>query len=187
MTKKGALYFKHESTEVNSVQIETSRLMIRNFEPGDAGDLQEILGDDEAMKNVEPAFSLEKTKHFLEDFCIGKGGAFAVVLKGSFKVIGYLLFKPVEEDVYEIGWIFNRHYWRNGYAYESSAALIRYGFRTWEIHKVIAETIDEEKSVGLMEKLGMKREGVQRKQRRDSEGNRRDLYLYGLLQEESER
>ena len=68
-----------------------------------------------------------------------------------------------------------------GYAYESCSAVIRYGFQHLGVHKVVAETIDGVKSVGLMGKLGMKREGVQRSQTKDSEGNWADLYLYGLL------
>lgn len=163
--------------------METPRMYIRDFNPKDANDLHEILGDSETMKNCEPAYTFEKTQSFLKEFCIEKSGAFAAVLKPSQKVIGYILFKSWEEDVYEIGWIFNKKYWRNGYAYESCSAVINYGFRDMGLHKVVAETIDGAKSVGLMEKLGMQREGVQRSQTRDDKGNWADLYLYGLLQD----
>lgn len=166
------------------MRLETARLYIRNFSPDDADDLQEILGDSETMRYCEPAYTFEKTQKFLREFCIEKGGAFAAVLKCSQKVIGYLLFKPLEDGVYEIGWIFNREYWQNGYAYESCSALIQHGFRAMGLHKVVAETIDGVKSVGLMEKLGMKREGVQRSQTKDCAGSWADLYLYGLLQKE---
>ena len=162
--------------------IETQRLIVRDFNAGDVGDLHEILGDEETMKNCEPAYDFEKTQKFLEDFCIVKKGAIAAVLKDSKKVIGYILFKPLEESVYEIGWIFNKNYWRQGYAYESCSELIAYGFREQDIHKVVAETIDGQMSVNLMEKLGMKCEGVQRDQTKDIFGNRADLYLYGILQ-----
>ena len=59
--------------------------------------------------------------------------------------------------------------------------IIEYGFCELAIHKVVAETIDSQKSVNLMEKLGMKREGVQRSQTKDNSGNWADLYLYGIL------
>lgn len=81
-------------------KIETARMIIREFTPGDAEDLQEILGDDETMKLCEPAYSYEKTRKFLEDFCIGRKGALAAVQKESGKVIGYILFKSMEEDIY---------------------------------------------------------------------------------------
>ena len=162
--------------------IETGRMIVREFNSDDVSDLHEILGDEETMKSCEPAYPFEKTQKFLEDFCIGKKGAAAAVLKDSRKVIGYILFKPLEESVYEIGWIFNKRYWRQGYAYEACSELIAHGFRELGVHKVVAEAIDRRKSVGLMEKLGMKREGVQRSQTRDNSGNWADLYLYGILQ-----
>lgn len=162
--------------------IETGRMIIRDFNPNDVNDLHEILGDAETMKNCEPAYCFEQTRKFLEEFCIAKKSAFAAALKDSKKVIGYILFKPWAESVYEIGWIFNKKYWRQGYAYEACSELIAYGFRELNVHKVVAETIDNRKSVPLMEKLGMKREGVQRSQTKDNSGNWADVYLYGLLQ-----
>lgn len=168
------------------MQIETERMIVRNFISDDAKDLQEILGDTETMKHCEPAYDFEKTQKFLEEFCIARKGAVAAVLKDSKKVIGYILFKPLEESVYEIGWIFHKAYWRQGYAYEACSALIAHGFRDLHIHKVIAETIDGQKSVRLMEKLGMKREGMQRSQAKDHTGNWADLYLYGMLQNDAE-
>lgn len=166
------------------MQIETSRMYIREFKANDLQDVYEIFGDSETMKNCEPAYTLEKTRQFLQEFCIEKQGALAAVLRQTHKVIGYILFKPWEDGVYEIGWIFHREYWRRGYAYESCSAVIRQGFCAMGLHKIVAEAIDGVKSVGLMEKLGVKREGVQKSQTRDNEGNWVDLYLYGLLQDE---
>ena len=40
------------------------------------------------------------------------------------------------------------------------------------------------KSVGLMKKLGMRLECVQKQQTRDNLGNWADLYLYGILESE---
>ena len=51
-------------------------------------------------------------------------------------------------------------------------------------HKVFAEAIDAVKSVGLMQKLGMQHEGIQRSQTKDNHGNWADLYFYGLLEED---
>lgn len=161
------------------MHIETERMVIRDFDPDDVYDLQEILGDAETMKYCEPAYPFEKTQKFLEEFCIAKKGAVAAVLKDSRKMIGYILFKPWEVHVYEMGWIFNKKYWRQGYAYEACSALMEYGFRERNIQKVVAETIDKQKSVRLMEKLGMKYEEVQKSQVKDSFGNWADLYLYG--------
>ena len=164
--------------------METERLTIRPFELTDAADLQAILGDAETMTFVEPPYDLAQTEAFLRDFCIGRQGAQAAVLRETGQVIGYLLFKPLEPEVYELGWIFHRAFWRQGYAYEACRALVRHAFETLNAHKVTAETIDPVKSAGLMRKLGMRQEGVQRLHTRDNDGRWRDLYLYGLLREE---
>lgn len=166
--------------------IETERMILRNFNQDDVCDLHEIFSDEETMKNCEPAYHFEKTQKFLEEFCIVKKGAVAAALKDSNKMIGYILFKPLEDSVYEIGWIFNKEYWRQGYAYEACSALMAYGFRERNIHKVVAETIDVQKSVRLMEKLGMQCEGVQRSQTKDCLGAWTDLYLYGKLQSDGQ-
>ncbi len=169
---------------MNIKQIETTRLIIRNFIPDDAYDLYEILGDAETMKNCEPAYDLPKTKEFLHSFCIGRNGAVAAVHKQSQKVIGYILFNEIQPSIYEMGWFINRNYWRQGYAYEACKAVIDYAFRECDVHKIFAEAIDGVKSVGLMQKLSMKFEGVQRSQTKDNNGNWADLYFYGLLREE---
>jgi len=164
--------------------IETKRMVIRSFIPEDATDLHDIFGDDKTMENCEPAYDFEKTKNFLDSFCIGRNGAVAAACKESGKMIGYILFNEVDEGVYEMGWFFNRSYWRQGYAYEACKAVIDYAFTALNAHKIFAEAIDAVKSVGLMRKLGMQLEGIQQSQTKDNHGNWADLYFYGLLEKD---
>lgn len=166
------------------MNIETERMVIRDFTMNDINDMQDILGDAETMKNCELAYTIEKTADFLQKFCIEKKGAVAATHKDTAKVIGYILFNEFDEGVYEIGWFFNRTFWRQGFAYESGKAVIDYAFDTMNAHKVFAETIDGMKSVNLMKKLGMKLEGVQRSQAKDNFGNWAVVYFYGLLSED---
>ena len=167
--------------------IETDRMILRDFTAHDLTDLHEIFGDAEVMANTEPPYDLEKTKKFLQDFCIEREpkGAFAAVLKETGKVIGYVLFKSIDEpEIYEIGWIFNKGYWRRGYASEICSALISYGFENMGLHKICAEAIDAGKSVSLMHKLGMKSEGVWRKHSKSADGEWKDLYWCAILSED---
>lgn len=177
-------YIKHEFDEVSTMYIETDRMVIRDFTMDDLNDMHDIFGDAETMKNCEPAYTIEKTADFLQKFCIDKNGAVAAVHKETNKVIGYILFKEYDEEVYEIGWIYNKDYWRQGYAFESCKAVMDYAFNSMNVHKVFAEAIDGIKSVGLMKKLGMKLEGIQRSQTKDNFGNWADLYFYGILAED---
>ncbi|MBR4940891.1 MAG: GNAT family N-acetyltransferase [Clostridia bacterium] len=166
--------------------IETERTIIRDFTMDDLKDLQEILGDDETMKNCEPAYSVDKTERFLREFCIERKGAFAAEHKDTGKVIGYILFNEYEAEVYEMGWFFNRAFWRQNLAYESCKAIIDFAFGNMKVHKIFAETTDKIKSVNLMKKLGMTMEGIQRSQTKDGFGNWTDLYFYGILAEDRE-
>lgn len=166
------------------MELNTGRLIVRDFRMEDALDLHEIFGDAQTMAYCEPAYDFEKTKRFLAEFCIVRKGAVGAVHRESGKLIGYMLFNEFDEGVYEMGWIFNRAYWRQGYAFEACKALIDYAFDKLNAHKIFAEAIDANKSVGLMKKLGMRLEGVQRSQTKDNEGNWADLYFYGLLRED---
>ncbi len=159
--------------------IETDRLIIRDFEMNDAEDLQEILGDEETMKYCEPVYDIEKTKAFLKNFCIDRKGAAAAVLRETNKLIGYILFNETESGVYEIGWFFNRKYWRKGYAFEACSKVMEYGFTERGAYRIFAETADPVKSVRLMKKLGMKFESVQHLSE-DCFGNPTDLQVYGI-------
>ena len=164
--------------------IETLRMIIRDFTPEDAADLCDIFGDDKTMENCEPAYDFEKTQKFLTSFCIGQNGAVAAVHKESGKMMGYILFNEFDEGVYEMGWIYNRQFWRQGYAYESCKAVIDHAFTELNAHKIFAEAIDTVKSVSLMEKLGMQLEGIQRSQTKDNRGKWADLHFYGLLEDD---
>jgi RimJ/RimL family protein N-acetyltransferase len=172
--------------------IETDRMILRNFAKDDLADLHEIFGDPIVMEHTEPAYNLEKTKDFLHDFCMGGKrpgqlpGAFAATLKDGGKVIGYVLFKEYEApEIYEIGWIFNKDYWRKGYAYEICHGLIKYAFENMGLHKICAHATDGIKSVSIMEKLGMVQEGLLRKHSKAHDGRSwLDLYCYAILRED---
>ena len=160
----------------------TKRLILRPYSPADAADLHEIFSDPLVMEHCETPYTPEQTRQALSYF-IEKGLGYAVALADSGKVIGHLLFHqfPMEDDgIYEIGWFFNREYWRQGYAYEACCAMIDYGFRSLHLHKICAETIDPIRSAGLMEKLGMSHAGTFHSHTRAPDGRWADVYWYAI-------
>ena len=168
------------------MHIETSRLLIRDFTLEDFPALWEILGDPVTMEFMAP-YTEEEAREFLRTFCVERDppGAYAAVLKDGGRLAGYLLCNQIDAPgIYELGWLFNRSLWRRGYAYEAVSALMDHLFRERGVHKVVAETEDTVRSIGLMEKLGLRREGVFRKHCLSRDGQWRDLYWYGLLREE---
>ena len=65
-----------------------------------------------------------------------------------------------EEEIGEIGWIVNKNYWRNGFAYEAAQALVDYFKNNMGTTHFIAHCDTENvASYKVMEKLSMTRTG----------------------------
>jgi RimJ/RimL family protein N-acetyltransferase len=86
---------------------------------------------------------------------------------------------------YEIGWVIHPDYQRRGYASEAAAALLRYGFEEMALHRIIATCQPENPaSYGVMEKIGMRREGHFRQCIHRGGDLWWDEYFYALLADE---
>ncbi|MFY9152345.1 MAG: GNAT family N-acetyltransferase [Prolixibacteraceae bacterium] len=90
----------------------------------------------------------------------------AINLKDSGKFIG-LAGMHVSNDKFRLGEIyykFHPDYWGNGYATETAKRLIELGFEELKLHKVEAGVaVGNIRSVNVLEKSGMQREGLRRK------------------------
>ena len=86
--------------------------------------------------------------------------------------------------IYELGWVLRRDCWGKGLAGEASRAVLAHAFSALNAHKVIAQTEDIRRAGPLLERLGMVREGVQRRHALGRDGAWKDIYWYGLLREE---
>jgi ribosomal-protein-alanine N-acetyltransferase len=84
-----------------------------------------------------------------------------------------------------LGYAIARDRWGQGLVPEATVALFDWAFATYEgISRIEAHAdLRNERSWRVMEKLGMKREGVLRK-RRPISGVRADEVIYGILREE---
>lgn len=173
--------------------IETKRLILRKFIPGDWKDLYEYLSLEE-IYTFEPgqpiareeARQMAAKRSFSDDF-------FAVVLKQSEKMIGHLYFshvEPLEFLTWELGFIFNPEYQRKGFCTESSKALIDHAFLHLNAHRITAYcNPNNVASWKVLEKIGLKREGFFEKKaffRRDENNEPiwHDCYAYGKLRDE---
>ena len=82
-------------------------------------------------------------------------GLWAVVLKETGKMIGQcgLTMQPWKDDeVLEIGYLFNRNYWHKGYATEAAAACKQYAFdvlKAEEVCSIIRDTNIQSQNVAL--------------------------------------
>ena len=170
--------------------LETDRLFIRKFQLEDLSDLYEYLSLPE-IYIFEPGnpITLEQSK----DICLerSKGNSFyAVEIKNEHKMIGHLYFEqipPLEFMTWELGYIFNPKYQRNGYCTEASRKIIEYAFNDLHAHRITA--FCNPINIGswhVLEKSGLKREGYFKEKaffRKDKENKPlwHDCYAYGLL------
>ncbi|GIZ12919.1 GNAT family N-acetyltransferase [Pseudomonas sp. NCCP-436] len=61
----------------------------------------------------------------------------------------------------EIGWRLALPYWGQGYAREAAQRALRFAFEELDVDQVVAfTTLANQRSWGLMERLGMRRDGV---------------------------
>jgi RimJ/RimL family protein N-acetyltransferase len=109
-----------------------------------------------------------------------------MALKADDRVIGSIRLWVIDEDnrTAEIGYALHKDYWRQGLTSEAARALIRVGFETLGLHRIIAICDARNRgSWSVMRKLGMRREGRFR-QDKQVKGAWRDTYSYALLAEE---
>jgi len=117
---------------------ETKRLVLRELTLDDIPATREIVGDDETMAAWNGAWSEQENIDAVEKQIRGYRdngfGRWAVVLKENGRVIGYCGLQWCEPDWYasgrllELGYAFNRAFWRKGYAAEAAIACKRYAF-----------------------------------------------------------
>lgn len=169
--------------------LETERLILRPMTTEDFDDAYTYMGNEENTKFMFSGVSDEKeTRHFLEscERIWAKDELniveFAMVDRSTSKVIGDIGLSPEDDHGY-IWWILHRDYWNRGLTTEAAKEILRYGFETLGLKRIIA-TCDSGNigSWRVMEKLGMEREAVYRKTR----PNGHDEYAYAILREEWE-
>jgi RimJ/RimL family protein N-acetyltransferase len=172
--------------------IETERLLLRDFEPGDFDAFYASSNDpqyrqyyaeqettrafwkqifDRILSATEPP---ERTKYQLA-VCLPSG-----------ELIGTcgVRVEVLEHQQASFGCAIARAYWGQGYAYEASRRIIGFGFDSLPAHRVYAETISENtRARALAERLGMRLEG-QLRQHKYFRGRWWDTAIYAVLKQE---
>jgi len=112
---------------------------------------------------------------------------FAATLKSTGTLIGSCDLH-FHGDEAEIGWIIHQDYWQQGYGAELGNALLRLGFDELDMHRIIARCDAENiGSSRLMEKIGMRREGLSydvRPPHKNSDRAYGDELSYAILKDE---
>lgn len=170
----------------------TERLLLRRFQPEDGLALHRILGDAETVR-YEPYEAMSAEACLREAAQRAGSEVFWAVCQGApgkEALIGNITMQRREHACWELGYILRRDKWGAGYATEAARALVGRAFEVWQAHRVIARCNPENaSSVRVMERLGMRREALHRKDiwfRRDAGGAPlwQDTLVYALLAEE---
>lgn len=146
--------------------LETERLLLRKLEQSDFGALCEILQDAEAMRAYEHAFSDDEVQEWLDRqrsrYAQYGFGLWAVILKETGALIGQCGLTMQDcagEQVLEIGYLFRRDCWHNGFATEAAVACKRYAFDVLgaaEVFSIIRNTNTASQNVAKRNGMAMR-------------------------------
>ena len=164
--------------------IETDRLVIRKLELGDAGFMLDLLNQPSFIQFIgdRGVKTLDDARAYIEERALtgyekNGFGPFAVELKGGPEVIGIVsLLDRDELDDVDVGFAFLPDFWRRGYAFEASMAVMEFAFEDLRLQRIIAVTqTDNIGSIKTLEKMGLAHEGEVR-----LDDDEHDLLLYAI-------
>jgi RimJ/RimL family protein N-acetyltransferase len=169
--------------------IETDRLILRPLVPSDAPDLARLAGRREIADttiSIPHPYSEDQARIWIATHTFeanDKEIVFALTLKDTGTLIGTMGLRDIEAEhsQAEMGfWIAVEH-WGRGYATEAAMAVVRYAFRTLNLNRVYAHHMARNPASGrVLEKVGMKREGLLR-QRVKKWGVFEDVVILAVL------
>ena len=139
--------------------LETKRLYLREMRQSDFNSLCRILKDEITMAAYEGAFDDRETREWL-DRQISRYrkwgfGLWAVIPKETTQMIGHCgltMQQWKDQEVLEIGYLFERSYWHKGYATEAAAACKKYAFevlKAGEVCSIIRDTNTASQNVAI--------------------------------------
>lgn len=146
--------------------LETERLRLRPLKLTDVQNLMKIFSDPIAMEHYPGTKSEQEAKEWIEwnhsNYHSFNVGLWAVELRSTGEFIGQCGIVPQKiegEMLMEIGYLFIRDHWSNGYATEAAKACLNYGISKCKFPKVIS-LIDpaNQPSVAVATRIGMQKE-----------------------------
>lgn len=183
-----------ESVFHNLSTIETPRLILRQLCLEDVADVFAYTSDPDVARHTSwyPHRTIENSRQFVEwvikRYDAGQPAPWGVQHKVDTKIIGTCGFGAwiVEHSRAEIGYAIAKPYWNQGLVTEAVRKVLSYGFTSMNLNRIEATCVPE--NVGswrVMEKVGMRREGILR-QWVFSKDQFMDIAMYSILRSEWE-
>lgn len=149
--------------------LETERLALRQLSSADAEFILELLNEPSFIRNIgdKGVRTRADAVKYIQNGPVASYerfgfGLYLVELKSSDVPIGIcgLLKRESLQDV-DVGFAFLPKFWSKGYAVESAAAVMDHGRKVLGIGRMVAITApDNYGSIKVLEKIGLKFEGV---------------------------
>ena len=174
-------------------RIETERLVIRCYQPQDAGLLKTSI--DESLEHLLPWMTWaknepetiqtkrERLRKYRGQFDLGIDYTFGIFSRDEKELIGSTgLHTRLSGNAREIGyWIGAKHVMQ-GYATETVKALIKVGFEIEELDRIEIRIIPENiASQRVPKKLAFLYEGTLKNRMADTEGQPRDMMIWTMF------
>lgn len=174
-------------------RLETDRLILRDFRLEDTVPVHAYASDPEVTQYMPwGPNSPEDTAAFIARALEQQATwprldlGLALELKAEGQVVGSIALhlRDIPHATVEMGYVLRQDLWGQGLVSEAARAMFALGFERLDLHRIVASC--DVRNVGsyrVMEKLGMRREGLLREDRL-VRGAWRDTYIYALLAQE---
>jgi RimJ/RimL family protein N-acetyltransferase len=158
----------------NLLELETERLILSEISINDLEKIHQLhsIPEVDEFNTLGIPKTINETEKILKPLIeaqskVPRGSyMWKIMKKETNEFIGIAGFS-LSNDKFRLGEIYyklNPIYWGNGYATELAKRLILLGFEKFNLHKVEAGVATKnEKSIRVLEKIGMTREGLRRK------------------------
>lgn len=175
-----------------SVELRTSRLLLRAPRSADAQALLEIHADEQAMKysNAAPWRSIDQAHGLISQSInwreSGRHVCFGIERIDSNRLLGTCTLFDIDRTNLraEVGFILGPFAWRQGFMAEALAAVLVHAFEGLGMNRIEADTDPRNlPAIQLLKKTGFKMEGLLR-ERWITDGRKSDAAFFGLLREE---
>ena len=151
-----------------SIHIETERLILREWQEDDREPFARINADPLVMqylpRSLDEKASNKLVDRFQRHFKKHGYGLYAVELRetgqfGGFVGLNSVEFKADFTPATEMAWRLGYGLWGQGYGSEAAKAVLGHGLKKLKLPEIVSFTVhDNERSIHLMEKIGMKRD-----------------------------
>ena len=176
------------------MKLQTDRLYFRQVSTDDINNIHELhsLPETDKFNTLGIPETIQATEKVITEWLVGQNAKpqtsyiFCLDLVDTKQFIGLIALnigKPNYKTA-EVWFKIHKDYWRNGYTTEALTKLIDFGFNNLALHRIEAGcAVENIASSKVLEKVGMKKEGMKRK-KLPIRGEWKDNYSYAILDED---